>query len=194
MKISKICVYCASSRQCDPVYYQSAHQLGKILAKESITTVYGGGAVGLMGHLANGVLAEGGEVVGVIPKFMFDLEWGHPDISQLKIVEDMNIRKNMMLKRTDAAIALPGGSGTFEELFETITKKRLGFYTKPIILLNMKGFFDPCIQMLNLMVDERFMDERHRLMWTVVSEPDQVLPAIRTAPKWSEDARSFAAI
>lgn len=168
MKIQKICVFCASSRQVDKIYLEAAYNLGIILARESITVVYGGGAVGLMGELANGALAEGGTVIGVIPEFMYELEWGYEGITELKIVKDMHERKKLVMQDSDAIIALPGGCGTFEELFEALTLKRLGFYLNPIVLVNVNGFYGPLIKQLQKCIDEKFMDERHLKMWSAV--------------------------
>lgn len=194
MNLKKVCVYCASSTKCDQVYHEAAFKLGRILAQESITIVYGGGAVGSMGHLANGALSAGGEVIGIIPKFMFELEWGHSGISELQVVDDMHKRKQNMIDATDAVIALPGGCGTFEELFEALTMKRLGFYPNPIVLLNTESFYDNFVKMMLHSIDEKFMDERHRLMWSVANRPEDVLPELKSAPAWFENARTFAAI
>ncbi len=194
MKINKVCVYCASSDYSDTVYLNSAYKLGQILAEESITVVYGGGSAGLMGRLAEGALSKNGKVVGIIPQFMYDLEWGRDDLTELQIVEGMNERKELMRNNTDAAIALPGGSGTFEELFETITQKRLGIYLSPIIFVNIKGFFDPCIELLERAISENFMDERNKLMWSVVNDSSEVINAIKNAPEWSTEARRFATL
>ncbi len=192
--IERVCIYCASSDYVNPVYLNAAYRLGEILAENSITIVYGGGAAGLMGMAANGALSRGGKVIGVIPKFMYELEWGHPALTEMKIVETMSERKELMRKDTDAAIALPGGSGTFEELFETLTMKRLGVYLSPVILLNTKNFYDPCIQLLEKAVDEKFMDERNRDMWRIVDEPSKIINAIEESPEWSESARNFATL
>jgi uncharacterized protein (TIGR00730 family) len=194
MNIQRICVFCASSRQVDRIYLEAAHRLGSILAQEEITVVYGGGAVGLMGELAKGALAEGGNVIGIIPEFMYDLEWGYQDITELKIVQDMHERKKLVMENADAIVALPGGSGTFDELFEAITMKRLGFYLNPIIIVNVKGFYNPLIELLDNCIAEKFMDLRHRSMWSVVNNPEEVLDAIQNSPSWSGDARHFAAI
>ena len=134
----------------------------------------------------------GGRVHGVLPHFMRDLEWGHDGIDRLELVDDMGERKRRMLFAADAVVALPGGCGTLEELLEAITQKRLGLYTGAIVLVNTRGFFDPCIAMLERCVEERFMDARHRAMWQVVDEPEQVLAAIADAPVWSEEAREFS--
>jgi uncharacterized protein (TIGR00730 family) len=191
-RIKTVCVYAASSEQSPTVYQDAALRLGHLLGRERITIVYGGGSIGLMGRLAEGSLAEGGRVVGVLPQFMDELEWGHRSLSEMRVVADMHERKRCMLEASDGVIALPGGCGTLEELFEAITWKRLGLHTKPIVLVNVNGFFDPCIEMLHRCVSERFMDDRHRDMWSVVSEPESVIDALRGAPAWSEDARTFA--
>ena len=192
--IKRVCVYCASSDYSDQVYLDAAYRLGEILAEKSITIVYGGGSAGLMGMLANGALSKGGKVIGIIPQFMYELEWGHEGLTELQIVNSMYERKELMMMNTDAAIALPGGSGTLEELFETITLKRLGVYLNPIILVNVKNFFDPCIQLLENAVLEKFMDERNKLMWKVVDDPRNVLSAIKDSPAWTEEARHFATL
>ncbi len=194
MKINKVCVYCASSDYSDTVYLNAAYKLGEILAQESITVVYGGGSAGLMGKLAEGALSKKGTVVGIIPQFMYDLEWGHNGLTDLQIVDGMNERKELMRNGTDAAIALPGGSGTFEELFETITQKRLGVYLSPIIFVNINGFFDTCIDLLDRAISEKFMDERSRNMWTVVNDSSEVVNAIKNSPEWSSEARNFATL
>jgi uncharacterized protein (TIGR00730 family) len=190
--IRKVCVYCASSEKSDAVYLNAARRVGEILAENSIVTVYGGGAIGSMGRLAEGVLAKGGKIIGVIPRFMQELEWDHKGLSELQVVENMRERKHIMLTDSDAAIALPGGSGTLEELMEAISLKRLGIYLKPIVLVNVKGFFDPLLTMLQRCIDERFMDERHAAMWQVAAEPDDILGAIHSAAPWTHDARRFA--
>jgi len=189
-----VLVFCASSRSCDPIYHEVAARLGRILARASMTIVYGGGAEGSMGALADAALAAGGEVVGIQPRFMRELEWSHGRLTALHVVEDMQERKRRMLACADAVVALPGGSGTLEELLEAITAKRLGMFLKPIILVNQLSFFDPCVRMLERCIEERFMDARHREMWQIVDEPEQVLDAIEAAAAWSESARHFAAI
>jgi uncharacterized protein (TIGR00730 family) len=192
--VRTVCVYCASSRTSHPDYRDAARRLGAVLAAGGITVVYGGGAVGSMGALADGALAAGGHVIGVLPRFMAELEWGHAGISELQLVEDLRTRKHTMLTLSEAAIALPGGSGTFEELLEAITLKRLGLYLNPILLVNTRGFFDPLVALLQRAVDERFMDERHLRMWQVVATPEEVPAALERAPPWSPDARAFAAL
>ena len=189
-----VCVYCASSRSSHPDYREAAARLGAVLAGAGITIVYGGGAVGSMGALADGALAAGGRVVGILPRFMDELEWGHPGLSELQIVEDLRMRKHAMLTLSQAAIALPGGSGTLEELLEAITLKRLGLYLNPIVLVNTRDFFTPLIEVLRRAVDEHFMDVRHLAMWQTVATAEEVPAALARAPHWSADSRSFAAV
>lgn len=189
-----VCVYCASSQLSHPDYREAAFRLGVVLAGGGLEVVYGGGARGSMGALADGALSKGGRVVGILPRFMADLEWGHPGLTELELVEDMRIRKHTMLTRSQAAIALPGGSGTLEELLEAITLKRLGLYLNPILLVNTRGFFDPLLDLMARAIEERFMDERHAHMWEVVSQPEEVPEALNRASAWSSDARNFAAL
>lgn len=188
-----VCVYCASSNKCSPEYHSAAYRLGELLAEAGCSIIYGGGAVGSMGALADGALSKQGRVVGVIPEFMVELEWEHPGITELRRVEDMRTRKHLMLSHSHAVVALPGGTGTLEELFEAITLKRLGLYANPIVLVNTRGFYDPLIDLLSRAVTERFMGERHAAMWQVVNQPEEVFAAINTAPDWPSDAIKFAA-
>jgi uncharacterized protein (TIGR00730 family) len=192
MPIKKVCVYCASSRQCDPEYHEVARYLGEILAAGGITVVYGGGRSGSMGALADGALAKGGRVIGVLPRFMDEIEWGHQRLSELILVNDMHERKRLMIQEVDAVIALAGACGTWEELFEAMSWKRLGLYNGPIVIVNTKGYYRPLLEMLDRSIDNRFMDERHRQMWTVVQTPEEVLEAIRNAPAWGSENRQFA--
>jgi uncharacterized protein (TIGR00730 family) len=189
-----VCVYCASSRIAHPEYRAAARRLGEILAQQGVGIVYGGGASGSMGALADGALSAGGRVIGILPRFMADLEWGHKGLTDLQLVEDLRTRKHMMLTLSQAAIALPGGSGTLEELLEAITLKRLGLYLNPILLVNTRSFFTPLLDLLARAIEERFMDPRHLAMWQVVASPEEVPAALASAPAWSADARSFAAV
>lgn len=147
-----------------------------------------------MGALADGALGKGGRVIGILPRFMDDLEWGHRGLSELKLVEDIRTRKHLMLTGAQAAIALPGGCGTFEELLEAITLKRLGLFVGPIVLVDTRDYFQPLLQMLARAVEEHFMDTRHATMWQVVARPEEVPEALERAPAWSAEFRSFAAV
>jgi uncharacterized protein (TIGR00730 family) len=188
-----VCVYCASSTTSPPAYREAAFRLGAVLADAGFAVVYGGSTLGSMGALADGVLSRGGRIVGVMPRFMAELEWAHDRLSELHLVDDMRTRKHEMLSRSQAVVALPGGSGTLEELLEAITLKRLGVYLDPIVLVNTRGFFEPLLTLLGRAVEERFMDRRHLAMWQVVAEPEEVPAALARAPAWSADARRFAA-
>src|SRR6478735_9975200 len=190
----RICVYAASSPQAAPVYMDAARLLGETLAQNDCSIVYGGGSQGLMGALADGALAHGGEVIGVLPKFMADLEWGHTGLTHLDLVEDMRERKHKLLTGSDAVIALPGGCGTLEELFEAITLKRLGIYFNPIVLVNIKNFYAPLQTFMQQVIDEKFMNTEHAAMWSLVDDAAGVLPMIRNTPKWREDARDYAVV
>jgi len=190
----KACIYCGSSGQCDPAYLAAAEQLGRVLARNNLTVVYGGGASGSMGRLAEGALAEGGRVIGVIPEFMVKIEWANPRITETVVVPDMHERKKRMIQEANAVVALPGGSGTLDELLEAISLKRLGLYLGPIVLLNTRSFFQPLVGLLERCIDLRFMDSRHARMWTIVQEPEEVPQAIAAAEPWSEDCRDFAAL
>lgn len=190
--IARVCVYCASSARAHQAYRDAARELGRALALSGVEIVYGGGAVGSMGALADGALGVGGRVTGILPRFMDELEWGHRGLSRLELVNSMHERKSAMLAEADGVVALPGGCGTYEELLEAITWKRLGLFAGPIALLNLAGFYDPLLAMLDRCVRERFMDERHAAMWLAVGQPEDVLPALRAAPPWDGDPRRFA--
>jgi len=189
-----ICVYCASSTQIHSDYFQAADKLGKILAEANITLIYGGGATGLMGQVADSSLAAGGKVTGIIPQFMCDEKWEHSGVTELIVTESMHERKEKMAMMADAAVALPGGCGTMEELLEVITWKQLGIFTKPIIIVNTNGYYNSLINMLHQSVEENFMRDIHRDIWTVVETPEEVIPAIQNAAKWDKSVRKFAAL
>jgi len=188
----RVLVFCASSRSCDPAYHAAAADLGRALADAGDTVVYGGGGIGSMGALADSALEAGGRVVGIQPRFMRDLEWTHPRLSELVLVEDMQDRKREMLRAADAIVTLPGGSGTFEELFEAITSKRLGLFRKPIVIVNQLGFFEPFVQMMEHSVGQRFMHDAHLDIWQLVDSVADVVAALHDAPEWSERAIEFA--
>ena len=189
-----VCVYCASSTQVKPSYFDATDRLSKLLAAAKLSVVYGGGSMGLMGQLADSTLAAGGRITGVIPRFMCDVEWNHNGLTELLLVETMHERKEKMAMMADAVVALPGGCGTLEELLEVITWKRLGIFTKPIVIVNIEGYFDDLVSMLDRAVDEHFMRDEHRQMWEVVETPEEVLTAIYNSVNWDENARSFAAL
>src|SRR3979490_1598163 len=172
-----VCVYCASSPLAHPDYRAAARRLGEALAAQGVEIVYGGGALGSMGALADGALSHGGRVIGILPRFMAELEGGEQGLTDLQLVEDLRARKHMMLTLSQAAIALPGGSGTLEELLEAITLKRLGLYLNPIVLVNPRGFFTPLLAVLTRAVEERFIDPRPLMMWQGGATPQKAPPA-----------------
>ncbi len=194
MQLESICVFCGSSSQVDKAYFDEAYTLGQKLAERDITLVYGAGNMGLMGAVANSVLDNNGKVIGVIPEFMVEAGWHHNALTQLIKTKDMHERKQKMCDLSDAAIALPGGIGTFEELLEIITWKQLGLITKPIIILNTNGYYDPLLNLLESAVEQQFMREIHQQMWVVVSNASEILDAIAESPSWDTSARKIAAI
>jgi len=159
-----------------------------------VEIVYGGGSTGLMGKLADGAIAEKGHVIGIIPQFMQNLEWGHKGISILEEVEDMHTRKFLMMKKSDGIVALPGGCGTLEELLEAITWKRLGLAHQPIVIANIDGFYDDLIAMLNKTVNEQFMRKEHLKMWHVVHSVEDILPTLRSIDPWPLNAIDYAKV
>lgn len=194
MIIKKICVYCASSPKVNKIYFDATEELANELVKENIEVVYGGGAHGLMGKLADTIIENGGKIKGIMPKFMDEVEWSHKGVTDFEFTETMHERKAKFLIGIDALVTLPGGSGTLEELFEAITLKRLGKFTKPIIILNTNGFYNPLKEMLNMLANEHFMRKKHLEMYTFVDNPNQVIDAIKNAVIWDESAINFAAI
>jgi len=185
MSIKCVTVYAASSQALERLYIEAAERLGRVLAEAGLRIVYGGGSTGLMGAMADGAIATGGEVHGIIPEFLTRVEHGHQRLRQLEIVADMRIRKARMLEEADAVVALPGGCGTFEELFEALTLKRLGQFLGPIILVNTGGYYDGLIEFLDHSVRQRFMNRTHLELLQTVSHPDQVVEAMRAAVAWS---------
>lgn len=194
MNIKRVCIFCASSQKVPQIYFTAAEELARELVKNDITIVYGGGAVGLMGKIADTILEENGKIIGVIPEFMLDKEWGNPKITELLVVKDMHERKKKMIEEVDAVIALPGGCGTLEELAEVITQKQLGLFTKPIILLNTNCFYNPLVQLYETMIHEHFMREKHREIWQVVDNPSDVIKAMKNAPEWHSSVIDIAQI
>lgn len=173
--IRRICVFCGSNPGSDPVYAEAARNLGRLFAKEGIALIYGGGSVGLMGELADAVLGAGGEVIGVIPHALWAREVGHRGLTDLRIVDTMHERKAMMADLADAFIAMPGGLGTLEEIFEVWTWAQLGLHAKPLGFLDVNGFYTPLLQFLDRAVKERFVKEPHRAIAFVDPDPETLL-------------------
>ena len=183
-EIKRVAVYAASSSQVSSEYIDAAAELGRTLAAEGIEIVYGAGKVGLMGALADAALDAGGKVTGVIPQFMVDNGWCREKLTNLIVTPDMHTRKEKIVSLADATRALPGGVGTLEELMEIITWKQLGLYANPIVILNTRGYFNPLKEMLERAVEEKFMREIHRNLWSIADTPRQAADLIRNTPQW----------
>lgn len=189
LDLRRIAVFCGSSTGSDPSHAAAAREVGALLAAEGIGLVYGGGAVGLMGVLADATLEAGGEVTGVIPRDLWDKEVGHAGLTELLVVDSMHERKLAMADRADAFIALPGGVGTFEEVFEAITWTQLGIHTKPVGFLDVAGFYQPLLSFLDDTVDAGFVRSGHREMIVSATSPGEMLLRLRSwtaidIPKW----------
>jgi hypothetical protein len=187
--IRRVCVFCGSSPGDHPDYARAARDVGTLLARESIGLVYGGGNTGLMGEIADAVLAAGGEVIGVIPEHLEAREVAHRGLSDLRVVRTMHERKAMMADLADGFVGLPGGLGTIEEFFEVATWSQLGIHAKPAVLLNVRGYYDLLGRFLDHAVDERFLRADHRALIAICHETGAVLETLRSfgpalADKW----------
>ena len=180
---ASLCVYCGSRFGAIPAYRDIATQLGRILAEQKVTLVYGGGGVGLMGLTANAALSAGGKVVGIIPEFLFKREAGHPDLSELVVVKSMHERKLEMFQRSDGFVILPGGLGTLEEFFEVLSWRTLGLHDKPIVIIDHGGYWKPLRDLLNRVVEGEFADRRYLDHVAFVTRVEDVLPAIEAMPR-----------
>jgi uncharacterized protein (TIGR00730 family) len=185
----RLCVFCGSSPGSDLSYVESAHALGRTMAEAAIGLVYGGASVGLMGAVADAALEAGGEVIGVIPRALVEKEIAHSGLADLRVVTSMHERKALMAELSDGFVALPGGVGTLEELFEAWTWTQLGYHRKPCAILNVNGFFDGLLSFLDRVSAEGFMKPVHRSMLIVARQPHELLAAIAayeapTVAKW----------
>ena len=192
--VHSVCVYSASSTKIDNSYFECAAELGRLLAERHIRLINGAGSMGLMAACSDAALTAGGEVTGVIPRFMVEQGWCHRGLTELVVTADMHERKQTMASLSDGVIALPGGVGTLEELLEIITWKQLGLYVKPVVILNVNGFFDPLLSMLRHAVDERFMRPEHSALWSVARTPAEAVGLLYTTPLWDKNLRKFAAL
>ena len=186
MERDTIVVYGASSQDVEKVFSDAAYRLGQLIARSGKRLVSGAGATGLMAAVEDGVLAAGGTAIGIIPQFMVDNGWLHQGLTEVIITADMHERKNRMAHMADAVIALPGGTGTFEELFEIITWKMLGLFVKPVIILNTDHYYDPLLQMLDHTADRGFMNPLFRNLWAVADNPEQALALVESIPDWND--------
>ncbi len=192
--MKKIAVFCASSPKVPDVYFEAARKVAAALVSAGYGIIYGGGAIGLMGAVADEALKYKGLITGIIPRFMVDVEWEHKDVEDMVHVETMHKRKELMVQGSAGILALPGGTGTLEELFEVMSLKKLGQYPHPIVVLNTNGYYDGLLQMTQKMVDENFMRPIHNQMWSIVNHPEEVIPAFENARPWDENAIRFAGV
>jgi uncharacterized protein (TIGR00730 family) len=176
-----VCVYCGSGAGQNPAFAEAAHALGKSLAAADVGLVYGGGDLGLMGIVARSVLDHGGHVTGIMPHFLRDREHLLTDVHELVVVDDMHQRKHLMFDKSDAFVALPGGLGTLEEFVEQLTWTQLGRHQKPIVLVNVHGFWDPLLELFDKMLGHDFIRTGFELKMTVADSAEDVLPVIRRA-------------
>ena len=197
-KMNHIVVYCGSNLGNKPAYFEAAQAMGKAIAERGSTLVYGGGKIGLMGTVADAVLAEGGQVIGVIPTCWREKEGARLGLSQLNETADMTERKNKMIELADAFIALPGGLGTYEELFEVVSQAQLRLHAKPVGVLNIGGFFDGLLAMMQQTADEGFMPQANMSLLCVADHPADLLQKMAdyrfveaakwVAPAWQSEA------
>ena len=188
--MKSVCVYCGSANGAKPLYAEAARAFGRSLVEAGLALVYGGGKVGLMGVIADTVMAEGGRAIGVIPELLVNKEVGHNGLTELHVVPDMHHRKKMMADLSDAFVAMPGGAGTLEELFEVYTWAQLGYHQKPVALLNIDGFYDPLIKLLQHTVDEGFIRKAYLDILQIDADPGALIGKLQryqppAADKWA---------
>ena len=193
-KINALCVYCGSSPGTDPAFAETARAFGKILAENGIRLVYGGGSTGLMGALADAVLKNGGDVTGIIPEFLTNREKPRRLAQELIVTRDMHERKRKMFERADGFVALPGGIGTLEELVEQLTWAQLGRHKKPILLANIKGYWDPLLTLIDHMRAQEFLPAAPRVDCLVADRVEDILPKLRDAACDVTDAEKTMAV
>jgi uncharacterized protein (TIGR00730 family) len=179
-ELSSLCVFCGSNPGAQVAYLEAAEAVGRGLAQRGLRVVYGGGKIGMMGAVADAARAEGGEVIGVIPQAIFDLEIGHTGLDDLRVVGSMHERKALMAELSDAFIALPGGIGTLEEVFEVYTWAQLGIHSKPLGLIDVAGYYEPLVAFLDHAVQERFLRPETRTMLAVSERLDDLLAQLET--------------
>ena len=181
-QLRALCVYCGASGRGDPRHRDLATELGRMAAQRGVGIVFGGGHVGLMGAVADGALAAGGRVTGVIPRHLLVREVEHRGLTEMIVVESMHVRKQRMVELSDAFCILPGGLGTLDEMFEILTWRQLGLHDKPVVVLNFDGFWDPLVHLLDHLISAGYTHREHASLWQVVSRPEQVFDAVSAAP------------
>ena len=186
MERKTVVVYGASSADAEKVFVDAAFELGGLIARSGKRLVSGAGSTGLMAAVENGALDAGGISIGIIPQFMVDNGWLHEGLTEVIITPTMHERKNRMAQMADAVVALPGGTGTFEELFEIITWKMLGLFVKPIIILNTDNYYDPLLDMLDSTAKRHFMNPVFKKLWAVAKTPEEAIRLVDTLPDWND--------
>ena len=181
MKLKSVCVYCGSSTGSDPLFMEAGDRFGRLMASSGVELVYGVGGIGVMGAVARAVLAEGGRVTGIIPRFLTEVEVEFKEVSELIVTESMHARKQLMFERSQAFVALPGGIGTVEETIEMLTWAQLGRHSNPIVIANLKGFWDPMIELLDHIIKAGFARSDIRRIYSVVDRVEDILPRIEAS-------------
>lgn len=189
-QVRSLCVYCGSSAHGRPSHHEAARRLGRLMADAGVRLVYGGGRVGLMGLLADAVLEGGGEVVGIIPRFLDQVEVGHSGVSRLIVTENMHERKEQMAELSDAFAILPGGLGTLDETFEILTWKQLQLHDKPVVVADIDGYWQPLVDLIERMIEENYARPEHRALFRIVPSVDDVLPALEAMPEFRSEVEA----
>lgn len=190
----RVCIFASSSSRINKLYADAASELGVLLARSGTEVVFGGGGIGLMGKLADSILENSGTITGVIPHFMKDQGWGHSEVNEMIVTDDMGERKKQMFEMSDAVVALPGGVGTLEELTEAITLKQLGLFRGPIIILNTLNFYKSLIEFFEHMVSEYFLRHEHTAIWDIAETPEEVMALLENRDTWLKDPIRIAKI
>lgn len=189
-KVQSLCVYCGSSSRGRDSHKQAAVRLGTLLGTAGIRLVFGGGQVGLMGMTAEAALQAGGKVTGIIPKFLDEVEVGLKSCTELVITNDMHTRKQKMAELSDGFVVLPGGMGTMDETFEILTWKQLRLHDKPIVIVDIDGYWRPLIELIDNMIAENYARPDHRALFAVVDAVDEVLPALEAMPPFEKEVEA----
>lgn len=184
-KRKSVCIFCASSPQTGRIYLDAAFRLGQLLADEGVRVITGGGSMGLMASVEDGVLDRGGHVTAVIPQFMIDAGWLHKGIEDVVVTSTMQERKERMFELSDAFVTLPGGCGTLDELTEVLTLKQLGILSAPVVILNVNGYFDYFLKHLQRQCDEAFMNPVYLKLWNEADTPEESLKLVEEVPEWN---------
>jgi uncharacterized protein (TIGR00730 family) len=181
-EVRSLCVYCGSSNAVAPKFLDAAFALGQLIGQAGIRLIYGGGRVGLMGRVADGTLSAGGQVIGIIPEHLHRREVAHAGVSDLRVVDSMHARKQLMAEESDAFAVLPGGYGTIDEMFEILTWRQLGLHDKPIVLIDLDGYWQPLERMVDHFAAEGFINPINRTLYQRVARIEEVLPALAATP------------